>query len=821
MDVNPENTGTIKLEGAQGDVKEPTIYPTPYIDCFDRNEQVTITAFPKSGYQFNYWEFNYWPQDLNENIDKTSNPLSFINSYLVDGGYTDDWYAIRAITAHFTLSSSPPAPEDVIATDGTETGKVIIAWDSSPGTDDYIIYRASSLQGNKTQLDQTTETSFEDTTVTGENIYYYWIKAVNRYGTSPFSAPDSGYAYVDEQEPPPKLYEPEALTPAETRQMLNTDPDVIVLDVSESSEYKTNHIICAINGTLTVFGTLDDKIYRMIHDYKDFPVLVYDRDGSASKSAADYLADNGFSDVYYMTGGLLEWISNGWETVASDQLYECSLPPMALAIQDNDEVAEAQTVYLTGTGSEASAGDSLTAYEWKQYRGTKVDILNADSAEAIITSPNLKGNDEQLIFLLTVTDSQNVKDTDSVAVDVKWENDPPTADAGSPQSVTVGSMTILNGSKSEDTDDGIASYQWVKISGPELTLQDSTKESAWFYAPEIDTKTADLVFELTVTDHGGLTHKDQVSIKISRNNTPPTADAGENLTVPETQQVQLDGSSSHDADDGIATYAWTQIGGSPTVTLSSHSVASPTFTAPEVDETIILEFQLTVSDQSGAQSTDQVAITIEDVGDPPMADAGTDQNPVYEGWRVTLDGTESMDTDGEILSYQWAQTSGPDVSLTGENSATPEFTVPEIDEQNLQLVFQLTVTDDTGLTGTDQVKIVATKALMPPSADAGDDQEIKEGSPVILDSTGSSDPDDGIAQYSWQQTGGEPIVELSDSKAVNPEFTAPDIDKATVLTFTLTVTDYSGNEDTDEIEVRVLSKSGGGGGGSCFISTIR
>jgi len=863
VDVSPNNAGTIKLENAPGteyEVEEPTVYPTPASDpivCFDV-EMVWITANPKSGYRFDYWKFNYWPPEdlgppkiyLDEATDKTLTPLAFLNTYLEnddnDGdGYTevqgdcDDDNALinpdvsepcvfdiklgyglhpRTITAHFSLSSAPPAPENVIATDGTETGKVIIAWDSSPGTDDYVIYRASSLQDDKTQLGQTTETAFEDTTVTGANIYYYWIEAVNDFDPSPYSAYNTGYAYVED--PPPPIYEPVAVTPAETKQMLDTDPDVIVIDVSTLSEYETNHIICAINGTVTIVDTLDADTYLMVSDYKDFPVLVYDQDGTDSKTAADYLAGNGFSEVYYMTGGLLEWISNGWETVDSDQLYECSLPPMALAGEDGEGDENAR-VTLDGSGSIAPDNDNLK-YEWYQNDGTTADIESPSSEITDVTLPYVQEGGEKLIFYLKVTDSDGNKDTDSVAVDVVWHNSRPVADAGSFQSVPEGTPVTLD-SESSDRDDGIVSYQWEQISGPDAEdLQNSTSETARFTAPNIDTDEAELLFKLTVTDKGGLSDTDQVIILVSKNNAPPVALAGPEQIVSETQQVQLDGSESKDTDDGIKTYSWTQIEGSPTVTLSSHSVASPTFTAPEIDEgSIILEFQLTVTDRSGATDTDQVTITVNDLGDPPIADAGTDKNPVYGGWQLTLDGTGSMDADGEILSYQWTQTSGPDVSLTGENSATPEFTVPKLEEESVQLVFQLTVTDDTGLNGSDQVKIVATKALVAPSADAGDDQEIKEGDIVLLNATGSSDPDDGIARYSWQQTGGEPTVELSDSAAVNPEFTAPNIDKATVLTFTLTATDYSGNEDTDEIEVRVLSNNGGGGGGSCFISTIR
>ena len=75
--------------------------------------------------------------------------------------------------------------------------------------------------------------------------------------------------------------------------------------------------------------------------------------------------------------------------------------------------------------------------------------------------------------------------------------------------------------------------------------------------------------------------------------------------------MTLDGSGSEDIDDGIATFAWTQLDASDetTVTLDDATRATPTFTAPNTPgET--LTFQLTVTDYAGQSDTDTVTITI-------------------------------------------------------------------------------------------------------------------------------------------------------------------------------------------------------------------
>ena len=774
-----------------------------------------MTAVPKSGYQFRYWSFNYWPLDLDEQTDKTSSPLSFSNIYLAYDGYSDNYDDPRIITAYFEAVAAPPqTPENISATDGTETEKVIITWDVAGGAASYSVYWADSMQGEKTWLANTSATTYTDTRVYGDTIYYYWIKAENRYGASSFSAPDTGYAHFDV--PPPPLYEPTDITPEDAKKMLDENPAVIVIDVSMPADFSATHILCAENADWQgIFDTMD---YLQFEGFEDFSIIVYDQDEVNSNKAAVLMAANGFSAVHHMTGGLDAWIKKGYETVNSEFICECFMPSMALA-GDDTTAAENVRVQLDGSGSEAANGGALT-YNW-YYAGDNPVIFDDPSvSKPFLTTPYVSPGGEDLMVYLTVTDAQGNQDTDSVAVSVTWENSPPVADAGEFQSAPEKITVILDGSASWDRDDGINSWLWEQVSGPAATIKDATAKIARFSAPDIETPETELIFSLTVTDNGGLSDTAEVTVLVTRNNKPPEADAGPDQSVLETQPVQLDGAGSHDPDDESLTYAWTQTGGSYSARLSSPTEKQPTFTAPEVvSGNIPLEFRLTVTDPSGAQSVDTVVVTVNDAGDPPTADAGTDFNPAYEGWTITLDGSDSVDMDGSIQSYQWIQLSGPEVTLDQDTGFSPQFIVPVISKESDQLIFELTVTDDTGLYGSDQVKVVVQKSEMAPTADAGIDLEIKKGKTVVLDGSESSDPDDGIAHYFWQQTQGDPVV-LSDPSASKPEFKAPDqIKDEVILAFSLTVTDYSGKTNTDEVEVRV--RAGGGGSSGCFISSLQ
>jgi hypothetical protein len=88
---------------------------------------------------------------------------------------------------------------------------------------------------------------------------------------------------------------------------------------------------------------------------------------------------------------------------------------------------------------------------------------------------------------------------------------------------------------------------------------------------------------------------------------------------------------------------------------------------------------------------------------PPSADAGPDQT-VRLGSLVTLDGSNSADPDpspSSSLSFAWTQTAGPDVALTGANSAKPTFTPPV----KGAYTFSLTVNDGQDDSVPDEVTI--------------------------------------------------------------------------------------------------------------------
>ena len=86
----------------------------------------------------------------------------------------------------------------------------------------------------------------------------------------------------------------------------------------------------------------------------------------------------------------------------------------------------------------------------------------------------------------------------------------------------------------------------------------------------------------------------------------------------------------------------------------------------------------------------------------PIVEAGSDLT-VGEQTKVDLIGSAS-DSDGTISTYNWTQTSGIAVKLSGTDTAETSFDAPAASKQNI-LTFQLTATDNNGAATTDTVNV--------------------------------------------------------------------------------------------------------------------
>ena len=213
------------------------------------------------------------------------------------------------------------------------------------------------------------------------------------------------------------------------------------------------------------------------------------------------------------------------------------------------------------------------------------------------------------------------------------------------------------------------------------------------------TITAIMACSLCITCHEQASQGLLLSLNQALSGQPPVADAGADQRINILRgSIDLDGSGSRDPEGKALAYSWSVIfqpaGSSVSFTDSTAAATSFTF-----DTEGTYEIMLTVDDGYNSSSD---LVTVDVAGNTgPTADAGTDRE-VTAGDIVTLDGSGSLDQDGDSLIYTWTQILGPAIGTGTLTGAHPAFTAPS---EVCTLAYDLRVDDGAGYSFADRVFI--------------------------------------------------------------------------------------------------------------------
>ncbi len=547
--------------------------------------------------------------------------------------------------------------------------------------------------------------------------------------------------------------------------------------------------------------------------------------------------------TYYPTGN--HWI---WDQVydpANPQLYlwflsksrgstpppggggggGTNVPPTANPGTNQVITLPTNSTALNGSSSWDQDG-SITTYTWNQVSGPSTSTIGTPSGANTNVGNLLAGT---YTYRLTVTDNAGATNSANVSVTVNQaaapSNQPPVAVAGSNQTITSpASSVILYGSGSYDPGGGsITAYSWTQDSGPNnatiTTISSTNVEAKGLIA-------GTYVFKLTVTDNQGATGSSTMQVTVNGTSGggggggggggtagSPTAVAGNNQTITlPNNTVWLAGSGSYDQGGWISSYAWSQQSGPNNATITSQSPSNV-----EVRNMVAgtYVFKLTVTDNSGltGSSTVQVTVTGTSGGGgggggtagAPTAVAGNNQTITLPTNSVWLAGSGSYDQGGWITNYAWSQQSGP-------NNATINVISPSnIEVKNMiggTYVFKLTVTDNSGLTGTATVQVTVSGTATPPppvagapTAVPGNDQYVTlPSNGIYLMGGGSYDVGGWVTGFSWSQVSGPNTATMT---VISPSNVEVKNLVAGTYVFRLTVTDNSGATGSATMTVNV------------------
>jgi hypothetical protein len=561
-------------------------------------------------------------------------------------------------------------------------------------------------------------------------------------------------------------------------------PSVVVITASAANSAPVANAGLAqsvkLNDTVTLDGTGSTDANNDFLNYKW--VLITKPTGSSAvlssvtTSKPTFRADvaGTFVASLIVNDGKIDSLA----TATTVSVSSANAEPIANA-GPNQNVTVSSSVTLDGTNSSDANRDQLT-YRWvmmSKPTGSSAVLTNPTSAKPTFTA-DLAG---PYVVSLIVNDGRVDSTTVATTVIATITNATPVANAGTNQSVVLGTVT-LDGSASTDANGDTLTYKWGLLSKP--TNSTAALSSITSAKP---TFTADIagiyVFTLQVNDGKIDSAVTTVSVTASAANVALVANAGANQNVV-LGSVTLDSGASSDANGDTLTYKWALLS-KPTnsnAVLALPTTAKPTFTA---DLAGVYVFSLQVNDGKLDSPVVTTTVTASAANVAPVANAGTAQSVVLG--TVTLDGSGSTDANSDTLTYKWvlqAKPFGSAAVLSSSTSAKPTFTA------DLVGVYVASLIVNDGKLNSD-ISIVTATAVVTnsaPVANAGSYQNVVQGNTATLDGSASSDANGDSLTYKWVMIS-KPLsssAALSSDSAMKPTFNT---DKAGTYVFSLQVND--------------------------------
>ncbi|MCG8327749.1 MAG: carboxypeptidase regulatory-like domain-containing protein, partial [Chitinophagales bacterium] len=407
---------------------------------------------------------------------------------------------------------------------------------------------------------------------------------------------------------------------------------------------------------------------------------------------------------------------------------------------DDVTICEGEPVTLTAT---ADGGTGQLTITWEP---------GGQTGASIVVSPVTTQT-----YTATVVDENGCSVQDIVTVNV----DPAfTSGINAPTTRCAGEGILF----AADPPVAGATYDW-SFTGPATPTSAATESTivTWDNVPGIYTAT------LTITK-GECTETYTHDINITQE---VFAAAGDDVSICQGGSTQIGGDPTGPAGSN---YEW-----SPNFFMDNNTAANPTVNPP-----ITTTYSVTVT-QNGCVRVASVTVTV-DVDLNPSPEAGADQT-ICDGETATIGGTVDATADYYEWRTNYDVNDGP-VAGNGQiiEQGTPGTTTtidvsPTSTTKYYVLAYNIDEPQELQCVGVDSVVITVNPT---PVAEAGPNQTICAGQETTLTASGSG----GTPGYTYEWNTGATTASITVSPIIN-------------TTYTVTVTDTNGCEDTDQVEVTV------------------
>ena len=390
-------------------------------------------------------------------------------------------------------------------------------------------------------------------------------------------------------------------------------------------------------------------------------------------------------------------------------------PPVVEAGPDQSGVLGDTIALAPATFTDAGVQDTHTAtIDWGD--GT-VEPGTLTQGAGSVAGSHAYAADGSYTVTVMVTDDDGLFGSDSFQVTLASSNAAPTANAGGPYTINEGQGVTLDGSGSNDPDNGPSplSYAW-DLDG-DGQYDDATGITVTL---SIQPDNTSFTVGLQVSD-GLLTATDTATVTV--NNVVPAANAGPDQAINEGDTASFSGSFTDPGTVDTHTIEWSFGDGSAPVSGSltpSHTYA----------DNGVYTVTLTVTDKDGGVGTDTLTVTVGNVA--PVVAVPADQT-ITEGDTATLPDATFNDAgtgDTHTATVDWGDGTVETGTITqGAGGGSVALGSHAYAEDGSYAV-TVTVTDDDGAVGSNSLTITVNNAA--PAVNAGPDQTGAPGDTIAL-----------------------------------------------------------------------------------------
>ena len=420
-------------------------------------------------------------------------------------------------------------------------------------------------------------------------------------------------------------------------------------------------------------------------------------------------------------------------------------------------------------------------------------------------------------FTYTVSDG-TATDTATVAITVTPVNDPPEAPYVADQIAVEDEEFSYRFTAVTDPENDSITYRSALVGGGSLPgwLSFNAATRTFSGTPREADTPATLTIAVTAMDDGEPAESvtSTFTLTVAAVNDPPVAPVVADQTAFVGEAFSYSVPAAFDSDSRLlAYYAAQGWAFNPLPRWLRFDEATRTFSGtPQVADVAEHVIVVSVSDELYTTLA-SFTLSVEIFANRPPVPPEIPPQEATEDLPFTFAVPPFADPDEDLLEYA-AGVVSPDGTVAGlpewlafESSSRVLSGTPREGDTPDVLTIVVVATDDGDQPASAEVRFTLAVAEVndAPIASAGEDQTVPAAGVVILDGSGSHDPEGESLRYAWNQTG-EPSVELTGAETAAPTFVAPaDLSTDVELVFTLVVTDVAGAEsEADSVSVRVV-----------------